>query len=332
MEERPNHPTLRSLHAAIQARWPDVSVGYSTVTQMFRKPHWSPKARDHKEKPGPRRDEGLTERIIAALEKTPTLSARQLALHLGEPPSTVKSYLHDVLGFEFKRTRWVPHLLSPSQKKSRIQLSQSLLKEVEDAEKHSFRFFCTGDESWFFYETPLKGLWLPPDEEPPEGQKATHFAPKTMVTIFWNPDGIVLIRALPAGEKWSGEYFINNILKPMMKTEAYKDAKRENRKLTLHMDNARVHTASIVRQFMQQNGFAVAPHPAYSPDLAPSDFYLFGALKSRITGRVFASSDEIIEWITREFQRISPDELERAFQEWKQRLARCSKSDGSYIR
>jgi hypothetical protein len=35
-----------------------------------------------------------------------------------------------------------------------------------------------------------------------------------------------------------------------------------------------------------------SPHPPYSPDLAPSDFYLFGKVKNLLTGKKFASADD----------------------------------------
>jgi histone-lysine N-methyltransferase SETMAR len=34
-------------------------------------------------------------------------------------------------------------------------------------------------------------------------------------------------------------------------------------------------------------------HPAYSPDLAPSDFHLYGPLKQALRGRRFSSDDDV---------------------------------------
>ena len=58
-------------------------------------------------------------------------------------------------------------------------------------------------------------------------------------------------------------------------------------------DNARPHTAAKSVQKLTDIGFTVLPHPPYSPDLAPSDFYLFSPLKSAIRGRDFNEADEI---------------------------------------
>jgi len=39
----------------------------------------------------------------------------------------------------------------------------------------------------------------------------------------------------------------------------------------------------------------VLEHPAYSPDLAPSDYHLFGPLKEALGGRRFTSDEEVKE-------------------------------------
>ena len=43
------------------------------------------------------------------------------------------------------------------------------------------------------------------------------------------------------------------------------------------------------------------PHPPYSPDLAPSDYHLFGRLKEHLDGKKFRKNEEVIrdvqEWL-----------------------------------
>jgi hypothetical protein len=38
----------------------------------------------------------------------------------------------------------------------------------------------------------------------------------------------------------------------------------------------------------------VLPHPPYSPDLAPSDYHLFGSMKRLLVGKRFRINDEVI--------------------------------------
>ena len=42
-----------------------------------------------------------------------------------------------------------------------------------------------------------------------------------------------------------------------------------------HQDNARPHTSLVTRKKLLELGWGVMPYPPYSPDLTPSDFYLF---------------------------------------------------------
>ena len=49
-------------------------------------------------------------------------------------------------------------------------------------------------------------------------------------------------------------------------------------------DNARPHTAARTLAKIEDLGWKLLTHPPYSPDLAPSDFHLFGPLKESMRG------------------------------------------------
>ncbi|GBL95701.1 hypothetical protein AVEN_659-1 [Araneus ventricosus] len=46
-------------------------------------------------------------------------------------------------------------------------------------------------------------------------------------------------------------------------------------------DNSRPHSAAATKQLLEQFKWDMSDHPAYSPDLATSDFRLFPELKSK---------------------------------------------------
>jgi hypothetical protein len=73
------------------------------------------------------------------------------------------------------------------------------------------------------------------------------------------------------------------------------------------------------------------PHPPYSPDLAPADFFLFPKLKTTSTGRRFQTLEEIQENATRELRAITESAFQEAFQKWKKSLERCIASRGDYF-
>jgi transposase len=75
------------------------------------------------------------------------------------------------------------------------------------------------------------------------------------------------------------------------------------------MDNASPHRSKSTIDCLTSLRLISAPHPPYSPDLAPSDFYLFGKVKHLLTGKKFASADEILHEICEILEIIGRDEL-----------------------
>ncbi|CAK1597914.1 unnamed protein product [Parnassius mnemosyne] len=67
-----------------------------------------------------------------------------------------------------------------------------------------------------------------------------------------------------------------------------------NRKgVVFHQDNARPHTSLVTRQKLLQLEWDAMLHPPYSPDLAPSDYYLFRLLQNFLDGKTFTSNEEV---------------------------------------
>jgi len=54
-------------------------------------------------------------------------------------------------------------------------------------------------------------------------------------------------------------------------------------------DNAPAHTSLSVTRCLASLGWTVVPHPPYSPDLAPCDFFLFPTIKKKLKGMRFAT-------------------------------------------
>jgi histone-lysine N-methyltransferase SETMAR len=137
--------------------------------------------------------------------------------------------------------------------------------------ERSWHDVVTLDESWFYLNTAHELIWLQPDEEAPERELHIIQSPKLMLTIAWNPNGFHLIDVLPKGFKFNASYYISHILGPLS-VWRQTQVGRTNRKLIIHSDNARSHTARATSDFMDENAMTRAPHPPYSPDLASSDF------------------------------------------------------------
>jgi histone-lysine N-methyltransferase SETMAR len=151
---------------------------------------------------------------------------------------------------------------------------------------------------------------LGPGEPPPERARHTIQDRKIMVTISGNPLGFPLIAALPKRRTFNSEYYRDKILAALTQLQPEDD----ERKLIVHADNARAHTAQKCRTFCEENGLRIAPHPPYSPDLAPSDFFLFDYVKERLKGMVFPSYEESLDAIGEVVTGIESETLTAVFE------------------
>jgi hypothetical protein len=147
-----------------------------------------------------------------------------------------------------------------------------------------------------------------------------------MVTIAWNPLRFPLIVVLPKGRTFNAEYYRDNILAALTQLQPEDDG----RKIIVHADNAKTQTVQKCRTFCEENGLWFPAHPSYSPDLAPSDFFLFGYVRERLKGMVFPSCKELLDAIGEVVTRIESETLTAVFEHWMERLEWMSKNNGDY--
>ena len=151
-----------------------------------------------------------------------------------------------------------------------------------------------------------------------------------MVTIFWNPTGFLIVEALDDDMVFNSDYFRDEILE-QIKDRTSDDRERLGGNLILHFDNARPHISKKVMEYLDQNEIKRAPQPPYSPDIAPSDFFLFGYMKEKLKGCRFNSKEELLETIHLILNEISEEKLKEVFLEWESRLQQVIASNGNYI-
>jgi hypothetical protein len=96
-------------------------------------------------------------------------------------------------------------------------------------------------------------------------------SPKAMIIIFWSPLGFPVIQALPSKVTFTSEFFVDAILPH---TVAAKPASDPFRRLVLHMEGPSWHRARLTARKLQENQITASLHPAFSPDLAFSEFSL----------------------------------------------------------
>jgi transposase len=74
------------------------------------------------------------------------------------------------------------------------------------------------------------------------------------------------------------------------------------------------------KSFFDENSLRRVPQPLYSSDIAPSNFWLFGHMKTALEGSHFKEPEDLLEAITESFKEIYPSELMIVFQHWVERV------------
>ena len=116
-----------------------------------------------------------------------------------------------------------------------------------------------------------------------------------MLICFFDQDGIVNREFVPPGMTVNADFYCDVLRRLRENVRRKTPQKWQNQNLIIHHDNAPAHRSFKVSQFLAKNNMTVIPHPSYSTDLAPSDFFLFPKLKLRMKGRRFDTIEEIQE-------------------------------------
>jgi histone-lysine N-methyltransferase SETMAR len=151
---------------------------------------------------------------------------------------------------------------------------------------------------------------------------------KMMVTIVWNPHRFHLVDGFPKGQKFNASYYIDNILQLLLEGRSTGPGSG----LIIHADNARPHTAQMTLKFCRENRLEIAPHPPYSQDLAPSDFFLFEHVKHALEGDEFPLEETLLAAIHSVLSNLTGDILRAVFAKWIEQLNWVALNESHYYR
>ncbi|GFT57266.1 histone-lysine N-methyltransferase SETMAR [Trichonephila clavipes] len=190
--------------------------------------------------------------IKALVDANRRITTREIGLRLNLSNSTVYDHLKS-LGLSSKLDVWVLHVLTKINLCRRIDVCDSLLKRHEN--DPFLKRIITGGR---------KRSWSKKDEPAQTISKADIHQKK------------VYCHQLDK---------LNDALQQ-------KRSELINRKgVVFHQDNARPHTSLATRQKLLQLEWDTMPYLPYSPDLAPSDYYLFRSLQNFLDGKTFTSNE-----------------------------------------
>ncbi|CAD5233672.1 unnamed protein product [Bursaphelenchus xylophilus] len=106
-----------------------------------------------------------------------------------------------------------------------------------------------------------------------------------------------------------------------------------NRKcVLLQQDNAKPHTAKQTKENIKTlDAIELFPHPAYNPDLAPSDFHLFRSMAHFLRGRSFNDLDDVENGCREFFASKNKEWYRSAIAQLADRWVQAIDSNGLYF-
>ncbi|EPB70837.1 hypothetical protein ANCCEY_10075 [Ancylostoma ceylanicum] len=110
---------------------------------------------------------------------------------------------------------------------------------------------------------------------------------------------------------------------------AIREKRPEQTNVCLLHDIARQHTAKANREKIQECGWEVLPHFAYSPDLASSDYHLFPAFESHLQKIRFNNQHELETEVSSFFDAQPPELWRRGVEKLPERRAKFPSGDYS---
>nr|QRH16695.1 transposase [Mayetiola destructor] len=263
--------------------------------------------------------------LQALLDENSCRTQKELALKLGVAQSTISERLH-AMGKIRKLGKWVPHQLNEQQLQARIETCRKYLAQYK---KHSFlNRIVTGDEKWVYYGNPKRtAAYVDPGQPGPSQPTQDIHCQKIMLCIWWDQEGVVYYELLNPDETVTAERYrrqLGNLARAL--NEKRPAIAKKGYRVLFHDDNARPHRANIVKENIQRLGWDQMDQPAYSPDLAPSDYHLFRSMQISLAdvGHVRKWVDEWIASKDEDFFRRGIHKLPRR---WEELIA----NDGEYI-
>ena len=243
--------------------------------------------------------------------------------------------IHDKFGFHKVCARWVPRELTAEHKRKRVEICQHLHRYNNEGEEFLSRI-VTEDETWFYHYEPESKResmeWKHPGSPAKKKFKTQPSAGKVMLTVFLDSKGPILEDYLEKGRTINGTRYsdlLANNLKPAVRTK--RQGLLSKKVLLLH-DNARPHTVNQTVETINHLGFEVLEHPAYSPDLAPPDYHLFGPLKNALRSRRFSTDKEVRETVHKWLRDQPKTFFLEGIPKFVDRWTKCMEKEGDYVK
>jgi histone-lysine N-methyltransferase SETMAR len=310
--------TTREVEKELRFIYGSTVPEFRTIQEWFKEIREKEFYLDDADRSGAPKIPDVTKEVKLALKKKPFASTRAISLAVEHSRETVKDRLLHELKLKQRDPSFHPHDLYPSSIDKRMEFAGNLARLLKLLKPNGWRNLFTGDETWVYFSNPPGKIWLNPEEKRPSFPQLAQDSEKVFITIFFNGQKVWLLSSLDTEETMDATTFIDNILTPLHRL-ILKD-KSIFKPWYIHYDNAPAHRATETKEFLtNRTYFRLVPHPPYSPDLAPADFFLNSYLKYKLRGNTYENKQHLMRAIKKILKKIPPSLLQSTFENWIER-------------
>ena len=94
-------------------------------------------------------------------------------------------------------------------------------------------------------------------------------------------------------------------------------------------DNSPPHKHRDVIDYLTEEGIEIIPHPPYSPDLSPCDFWLNDYIKNKLTDHT--NEESLAQEVSTVMRNIPMNEFKKTFDKLLERMELCVENNGDYF-
>ncbi|KAG5344382.1 SETMR methyltransferase, partial [Acromyrmex heyeri] len=106
---------------------------------------------------------------------------------------------------------------------------------------------------------------------------------------------------------------------------------KAKKKVLFHQDNARVHTCPAPIAKFNEFRYELLPHPAYSPDLAPCNYFLLPNLKKWFGGKRLIIREQLIAETEAYFEGLDKSYYSDGLKKLENRWIKCIELKRDYV-
>lgn len=236
--------------------------------------------------------EGISGRLKIIVENERRITTRELTARLNVSKGTISTLLSEY-GIRKLCSRFVPRFLTAEMRDRRLECCKENLEIFDNFGDRFLDNIITMDETplaLYVPESKRESLeWKFPGEASSRKMRSSTSHKKAlMLSVFWDANGVILTDFAESGVRINSSYY--SIL--VQKARKLRRKSRVSDLYYLH-DNAPIHTSAASMATIECCGLNLLSHPPYSPDLAPSDFYLFNHLKRNLRGQHFDTEKDL---------------------------------------